>query len=149
MVAAVRAESDQLAVVLRRLRDCGVEAVLVAVEQRRQPIQLRHGAGQRRPRAGQQSASEAVPLSRASIADADRYRGRRDSPVTSCSRRSIAPENWVPSLDDRADHDVEVVDQLLRRFDRCRPRHLRTTSSWRTATREFRLALEDLQQARG
>ena len=99
------------------------------IEIRGQPGELVHGAGQRRPRLVSRSANEAVPLSNASIAVPMVSRSS-DNPVTSLSRRSIAPENLAAVLGQGADHGVQVVDQLLDRLVVVGQAHSRTTSTW-------------------
>ena len=115
MVAPKTPSRFQLAIVPGRLLKRGIEAVLVVIEGGANLLSwstVPDSGGLALP---SRSASVVVPLLNASMAGPKVLRSFA-SPVTSRSRRSIAPENWPPSLFRVAGHGVQVVDQMLDRL---------------------------------
>ena len=129
--------------------DGGVEAVLVVVEQRGQPVELVDRAGQRRAAPGRAGPPATWSRCRATRWPCRSGRGRADSPLTSCSSWSIAPENSSPSLDRVSSTVSQIVDQLLDDLvvvgQRVRERRRLREQRFQRAA----LALQDLDQRAG
>src|SRR6202040_2983187 len=109
---AVRAEPNQLAVVVRSLLQSCLDERLVLVEKRCQPIQLIYGARQWRPRSAEELGDRGGPGAQRVDGGTERIPVLGESADKPLKAIDSAGE-LVAVFGECGHHRVEVVDQLL------------------------------------